>query len=123
VVYTGTHDNDTTRGAFATLDEESQARWRDYLGPTLDGEAWDPTLALVRAAYTSVARWAVVPAQDLFGLDSRARMNVPGAPSDNWTWRARAQDFDAPLARRLRRLAEISGRWTERTEVPGQAGD
>ena len=110
VVYTGTHDNDTSRGTFATLDAAAQERWRDYLGPGGDGAAWDPAAALVRAAYTSVARWAILPVQDLFGMGSQGRMNVPGQAHGNWSWRSLPAQYDPGLGARLRRLAELSGR-------------
>ncbi len=110
VVYTGTHDNDTTRGTFDALDASARERWREYVGPERAGAEWDPAAALVRAAYTSVARWAVIPAQDLFGLGSEARMNVPGRASDNWAWRSLPGQYTPELAARLRRLAELGGR-------------
>ncbi len=106
VVYTGTHDNDTTRGWWATLDEPARQRARDYFG--CDGHAieWD----LIRAAYESVAERAVVPMQDVLGLGSEARMNVPARPEGNWSWRARREDFRQDLADGLRNLAELTGR-------------
>jgi 4-alpha-glucanotransferase len=106
VVYTGTHDNDTARGWFAALPEEDRRRALDYLGG--DGTAIE--CDLIRAAYESVARMAIVPLQDVFGLGREARMNTPGQARGNWTWRASASDFTAARAQRLRRLASLSGR-------------
>ena len=106
VVYTGTHDNDTARGWFAAVSEEERRRALDYLGG--DGRAieWD----MIRAACESVANTAVVPLQDVFGLGSEARMNTPAVAGGNWTWRAAASDFTAERAKRLRRLAALTGR-------------
>ncbi len=106
VVYTGTHDNDTTRGWWETLDEASRSRLRDYLG--VDGRdiAWD----LIRAAFASVAERAIVPLQDVADLGSEARMNVPGRADGNWAWRARPEHLSETSAARLRRLAALSGR-------------
>ena len=106
VVYTGTHDNDTTRGWFASLDADTKARVLDYVGGTEAGVVW----SLIRTALTSAAELAVVPAQDVFELGSEARMNVPGVAAGNWRWRARASDFTPERARRLARLVEVSGR-------------
>jgi 4-alpha-glucanotransferase len=106
VVYTGTHDNDTTRGWWKTLDEESRRRVRDYLGTDGADIAWD----LIRAAYASVAERAIVPLQDVAGLGSEARMNFPGRAEGNWAWRARPEHFSAASAARLRRLARLTGR-------------
>ncbi len=106
VVYTGTHDNDTTRGWFDSLGGEERLRLRDYLG----GDGTAPEWELIRAAYASVADLAVVPLQDVFGLGSDARMNTPGRPSGNWSWRAEHDAFGDAAAARLRRLAELTGR-------------
>jgi 4-alpha-glucanotransferase len=106
VVYTGTHDNDTTRGWFASLDPATKSRVLDYVGGTADDVSW----SLIRAAYTSVARLAVCPAQDVLDLGSEARMNVPGIARGNWSWRASADAFTPELAQRLRRLAHETER-------------
>src|SRR5262249_41404327 len=82
VVYTGTHDNDTTRGWSDSLDAQTRTRIADYFG--VGTEALPRTL--VRSALGSVAQLAVVPLQDLLGLDSRARMNTPATTRGNWTW-------------------------------------
>ena len=106
VAYTGTHDNDTTRGWFAGLEPATRRRVLDYLGVT----AREVPRALVRAVYASTAELAVAPMQDLLELGSAARTNRPGIPSGNWSWRMRAGAFSDPLAARLRRLAEVTGR-------------
>jgi 4-alpha-glucanotransferase len=104
VVYTGTHDNDTTSGWAKALSEEEGERFLVYTGVPPDAAA------LLRLAYASTARWAIAPMQDVLALPSSARMNTPGLAEGNWTWRARASDFTAENAARLRRLAEVTGR-------------
>ncbi len=115
-VYTGSHDNDTALGWWkggvgdttrkpAEVERE-RAFARDYLGT--DGEEihWD----LIRAAFASVAETAIVPLQDVLGLGSEARMNVPARASGNWKWRFRREQLTPALRKRLRRLTEIYGR-------------
>ena len=106
VVYTGTHDNDTARGWFATAPEEEREVTREYLGCEETDVAW----GLIRIAYTSVAEVAIVPVQDVLSLGTEGRMNRPGASHDNWSWRLRPGALTREHAERLRRLAEISGR-------------
>jgi 4-alpha-glucanotransferase len=107
VVYTGTHDNDTARGWFERASDEERETALAYLGCTQAGDiAW----GLIRAAYTSVAEMAIVPAQDVLALGSEARMNTPGAEHDNWSWRVPPTTLVQELALKLRRLAEITGR-------------
>jgi 4-alpha-glucanotransferase len=107
VVYTGTHDNDTARGWYAEATEEERETVEAYLGVTdADDVAW----ALIRAAYTSVAETAIVPVQDILDLGTEARMNMPGAEHDNWSWRHNTGALTAKHAERLRMLAQVSGR-------------
>jgi 4-alpha-glucanotransferase len=82
VVYTGTHDNDTTRGWFEKLDANARRHVLEYLGCRPE----DIVPAMRRAALTSVAELAVLPLQDLLGLGSEARMNTPGTTAGNWLW-------------------------------------
>ena len=110
VVYTGTHDNDTTLGWFVAASPEERERVLDYVG----GDGIEPHWDLARAAATSVAAWAVVPLQDVLGLGSEARMNTPGQAAGNWSWRARAQQLGGEEASRLRRLAQLTGRLPRR---------
>jgi 4-alpha-glucanotransferase len=107
VVYTGTHDNDTTVGWFASLGEAERAAVRRYLGTDGHDIAWD----LVRLAFGSVAEWAIVPLQDVLSLGSEARMNVPGRPEDNWTWRYAEGALTPAHAERLAELTAVYGRW------------
>jgi 4-alpha-glucanotransferase len=106
VVYTGTHDNDTTRGWYSHLDAETEARVRLYFGAAPDAVPE----ALIRAALGSVARLAIVPMQDLLGLGSEARLNTPGTVSGNWTWRLPPGSLSHDLARRFAGLNAVFGR-------------
>jgi len=102
VVYTGTHDNDTTRGWFEALRPEERA------ATGLDPE--EPHWGLIRQALGSRARLAVVPAQDVLGLDNAARMNFPGRAEGNWSWRLRRGQLSDDLAARLREETAAAGR-------------
>jgi 4-alpha-glucanotransferase len=108
-VYTGTHDHDTARG------------WYDSLDPVrrrlLDGELAvrgvaerEPWWALIRLAFSSPARVAMVQAQDVLGLGSEARMNDPGRAGGSWRWRMEPGALTTSLARRLREVTEAAER-------------
>ena len=103
VVYTGTHDNDTTVGWWSGLDEATRRRVRAAVPD--EPMPW----GLIGLAMSSKARLAVVPAQDLLGLGSESRMNTPGTDQGNWDWQAPEGAFDAALAARLR---ELVTRWS-----------
>ena len=100
VVYTGTHDNDTTRGWLETLDTERFTQIADYFSLTHADSAW----GVLRAAFASVARLVVLPMQDLLNLPSNARMNRPGTTEGNWRWRFTGADLDHLLEKRLHTL-------------------
>ncbi len=102
VVYTGTHDNDTAAGWWASLGE------RERRETGLD--AADPAWSLLERAYSSRAALAIVPAQDVLGLGSEARMNLPGTESGNWRWRLERGQLTDELATRLRVAAREAGR-------------
>lgn len=106
VVYTGTHDNDTTRGWFEALDPPARARVLDVAGGPPSEIAW----SVLRLAMTSVADVTIVPMQDVLGKDGRARMNVPGKAAGNWGWRMTPDELDPTTARALRRIVEAAGR-------------
>jgi 4-alpha-glucanotransferase len=106
VVYTGTHDNDTTRGWFAALSDADSAPVTRYLGTDGQDIAYD----LIRLALSSIARTAIVPLQDVLDLGSEARFNLPGAPEGNWSWRVRADQLDPAHADRLAELTTLFGR-------------
>ncbi len=124
VVYTGTHDNDTVVGWFrgragegTTRSVEHVDRERrealEYLNSDGSQIYWD----FIRAALASVADVAIVPLQDVLGLDGRARMNLPASPEGNWGWRFEAGALTSAHAARLRRMTEIYGRLPSKTEV------
>ena len=105
VVYTGTHDNDTTAGWWASTTTSERTFARRYLG-----REYVSAEDFVRLAYASTARRAVVPMQDHLGLGSEARMNTPGTPGGNWRWRLDPSALGPGLSRRLRGLTELYGR-------------
>lgn len=102
VVYTGTHDNDTTEGWFASLRSEQQRRVCGYLRCSPEEVVWE----LIRAALSSVAVTAIIPLQDILGLSSAARLNTPGTVGENWGWRFSPQDLTEDSAIRLKALTE-----------------
>jgi 4-alpha-glucanotransferase len=106
VVYTGTHDNDTLLGWYASLGEET----RRYIDEVLHCGPGDMPGALVDVVYASPARLAMLPFQDLLGLGPEARMNTPGTTQGNWTWRFDWSQVPAGFAARWRALAAASGR-------------
>lgn len=107
VVYTGTHDNDTTRGWLRTAPPETRARAAAYLRlHDPDGPVW----GMLRSAWASVADLAIAPLQDLLTLDSDARLNTPATLGGNWTWRCPAGALTPALAARLRREMQRYGR-------------
>jgi 4-alpha-glucanotransferase len=106
VVYTGTHDNDTTRGWYANAPERDRDFARRYLGRDGGDIAWD----LIRAAFASVAELAIVPLQDVLDLGSEARMNHPGRAVGNWSWRVAAGAFGAAERARLAELVRLYSR-------------
>ncbi|MCZ2343723.1 MAG: 4-alpha-glucanotransferase [Bacteroidales bacterium] len=112
VVYTGTHDNETTVGWYAHLG----AKERDFLHRYLQTDGREPAWDLLRSAWSSVAVLAVVPVPDLLGLDNTARMNTPGRPSGNWGWRMSAP-LPEPILARLGELTELYGRGTIRSHA------
>jgi 4-alpha-glucanotransferase len=108
VVYTGTHDNDTTLGWYESLDEETRRRV-DALLRVAPGSGSMPE-ALIREALGSVGQLAVIPVQDLLALGHEARLNTPGTVTGNWSWRLTAGALTPELARRYARLNRMYGR-------------
>jgi len=106
VVYTGTHDNDTTLGWYRSLDDQQRTRVHEYLGRGPDGVVH----AMIRAALVSVADLAVVPLQDLLGLGSEARMNTPGTTQGNWRWSFEWNWIPADFTARWRHMNQLYGR-------------
>jgi 4-alpha-glucanotransferase len=106
VVYTGTHDNDTTVGWYASLPPATADHVRRLLGRA-DHEVPD---AMMRATLASVARLAILPVQDLLHLGSQARLNRPGTTTGNWQWRLPLESLTADLALRYGDLVQLHNR-------------
>jgi 4-alpha-glucanotransferase len=106
VVYTGTHDNDTTVGWFSSLDHETRRRVLSYLG----AESHAMPGALIRAVCASVAALAVVPVQDVLGLGSEARLNTPGTVQGNWSWKLPPHALTHELAEHYAALNRLYAR-------------
>ncbi|HVJ07669.1 MAG TPA: 4-alpha-glucanotransferase [Acidisarcina sp.] len=107
VAYTGTHDNDTSRGWWESLtNEEEKAAAIAYLTPGDDGPVW----SMIRAISTSVADICLIPVQDVLDLGSDARMNTPSRADANWCWRCPEGVLTESLATRLAALTEVSDR-------------
>jgi 4-alpha-glucanotransferase len=107
VAYTGTHDNNTIKGWF--LHDESKAGRKkvlDYCESAGTKINWD----LIRLVQMSVANTAIVPVQDLLGLDGSARMNTPGTNANNWTWRLPPKTLTTAIAKKLADLTETYAR-------------
>lgn len=109
VMYSGTHDNDTSLGWFqheVRGDPALLARLRQYCRAEPDSISWD----MIELAFQSRSEIAIVPLQDVLGLGSDARMNIPGTPSNNWRWRFSPASLTKALAERLRQVTEKTGR-------------
>ena len=106
VVYTGTHDNDTTAGWFAAASPREREHALAYMASDGANPSWD----LVRLAFASVADTAIVPLQDVLGLGNEARMNLPGTSGGNWRWRCAADSLTDDLIARIAALTELYGR-------------
>jgi 4-alpha-glucanotransferase len=116
VVYTGTHDNDTSLGWWRTAKRAERERFQrtaDRAGIDVEDVAW----AFVRLAFASPARLAIIPVQDVLGLGSEARMNRPGSGSGNWRWRLPKGALTPELAGRLRGAAAEAGRLQKITQL------
>ena len=115
VVYTGTHDNDTTDSWFEEIPETDRTYACDYLGlPDLSAE--DAATALIRAALASVADTAIIPMQDWLGLGHEARINHPSTLGGNWRWRMEPDALTDRLAERIGRMTKLYGRLPKPTE-------
>ena len=117
VIYTGTHDNNTAAGWYeGDLSYEDRAKVAAWLGVMPETEPGDKETPkkiaekLVETAYASEARIAIVPAQDLLGLSGKHRMNLPGTPEGNWSWRIREGKLNDEVATRIAALAKKYGR-------------
>ena len=106
VIYTGTHDNDTTLGWWSTLGEKERAAVLALVGPCEDGVNW----GLTRLAHSSPASFSVVPLQDVLSLGSEARLNTPSTHTGNYHWRYQLGALKPELAQKLAALAEVTDR-------------
>jgi 4-alpha-glucanotransferase len=103
VVYTGTHDNDTTLGWFLSLSPTEQAQVQDYLQQHHCPK--EMPWGLIELAFSAPAVLAIFPWQDILGLGSEGRFNTPGSEKNNWQWRFRWGDYQENLSKRLKKLA------------------
>jgi|HubBroStandDraft_6_1064221.scaffolds.fasta_scaffold65968_2 4-alpha-glucanotransferase len=117
VSFTGTHDNDTTRGWWTKLKRDAldpsntQAKAEvDRVKCYFQTDGREISWSFIQAIMTSVAQIALIPMQDVLNLGSEARMNVPGRAKGNWDWRCKSKDITSALISRLRKLTEVSGR-------------
>lgn len=106
VVYTGTHDNDTTLGWWEGTDKQTRAKVLAAVPDPDEAMPW----ALIRLALSSTARLVVVPAQDLLELGTESRMNVPGVADGNWAWQAVVDAFDDELSQRVHAMVAEADR-------------
>jgi 4-alpha-glucanotransferase len=110
VVYTGTHDNDTVKSWYGSLNDHDLQFAKDYMNTkediTLDEAVW----ALIRLAVASTADTAIVPLQDYLCLDSEARMNTPSTVGNNWKWRMTKDQLTREVIEQMRHLAKLYGR-------------
>lgn len=116
IVYSGTHDNDTTVGWWQTCSQEERSFTQLYLGRDGSDISWD----LIRVAFASVADTAVVPLQDTMSLGTEARMNLPGRLGGNWSWRYTPDMLRPEIAERLALLSHLYARTRPKTEEPEQ---
>ena len=123
VAYTGTHDNDTTVGWFSSVAGEGSTRTEkqiererefclEYLKTGGKEIHWD----FIRALLASVANTAIVPLQDLLGLGTEARMNLPNTTEGNWAWRFKPNALTNEISERLKKLTELYGRADEKPD-------
>jgi 4-alpha-glucanotransferase len=116
VVYTGTHDNDTSVGWWKNCSDNEREAALAYFGEAPDGMHW----SMIRAAESSVAELCVIQLQDILGLDSNSRMNIPSYPEGNWTWRYKPGMLTEGLAKKLAVIAEVADRAPSK---PSQQGN
>lgn len=107
IVYTGTHDNETTIGWYENLDEDTKTHVDTYLNITAESKVnW----VFIKTALASVADTVVIPMQDYLGLGNEARINMPSSLGGNWEWRMKADACTEELAQKIYKLTKIYGR-------------
>ena len=104
VTYTGTHDNNTTRGWFQQTSQEVRDKVREMLGA--DTEPENISERLMRVAYDSMSDLVIIPMQDVLNLDSEAKMNLPGTVEGNWMWRLDEDYLNPGMAEWLKQMME-----------------
>ena len=115
VVYTGTHDNDTTRGWYHEVGKDARDFAKEYMcKPRLD----EDTLAgdFIAMAMSSVADLCVIPMQDYLNLGSSARINIPSTLGGNWVWRMEKKQFSDAVVNEIARVTKLYGRMPEKKE-------
>jgi 4-alpha-glucanotransferase len=109
IVYSGTHDNNTTRGWYRKdVDKANRKELEKYIGHSLRERTIHEDI--IRLAYTSIGKIAIIPMQDVLGLSERARMNIPGDVQKNWVWRMLPDEFSPEVELFMRRITRISNR-------------
>lgn len=108
IVYTGTHDNETTKGWLENLGTKPRKLLLEYIGRDFnkDNMVWE----IIRLAYMSVSKTAIIPMQDFLELGNEARINTPSTLGGNWEWRMTKKDFSKKLAKKIRKFAELYDR-------------
>ena len=106
VCYTGTHDNNTTRGWYDSASDYSRDKVRRYMNTNGNSIHWD----FLRTCLGTIADYAIIPMQDILGLGEEGRMNVPGVAENNWAWRYRKEDISEGLAEGLKETTQLYGR-------------
>ena len=106
VCYTGTHDNNTTRGWYDSASTYSRDKVRRYMNTNGNSIHWD----FLRTCLGTIADYAIIPMQDILGHGEEGRMNVPGVAENNWAWRYRAEDISHELAEGLKATTRLYGR-------------
>ncbi|MFM8321630.1 MAG: 4-alpha-glucanotransferase [Chloroflexota bacterium] len=113
VMYTGTHDNDTSRGWYERVPDNEKDFCRRYLARDGHDISWD----MIRAVWGAVSAYALAPMQDLLGLGNEARMNYPGNPSGNWQWRMTAADQNELVRARMHEFNFLYNRLPEKPKA------
>ena len=107
ICYTGTHDNDTTCGWYEHTSEQNKDKVRRYMNTDASIVSWD----FIRTCLGTIAKYAIFPVQDLLKLGSEHRMNTPGTATGNWEFRYRSGLLDEGMAKGLKQMTELFGRW------------
>lgn len=107
ICYTGTHDNDTTCGWYEHTSEQNKDKVRRYMNTDASSVSWD----FIRTCLGTIAKYAIFPVQDLLKLGSEHRMNTPGTATGNWEFRYRSGLLDEGMAKGLKQMTELFGRW------------